>query len=160
MGRLSRKHKSGTGRNRFQRIGVGGLNTYHGNGQQGIKVPVTDGISVPDVDGITHPSSTDDAIQIPTAPVVTSPRRIVSPLETNYLSPFISSHTKKNATDISATLEMQPEEYCVFLTSMAKHGSSSKSQLPNLVVKIALDVVLVTIELSNTMFNQLSVRST
>jgi hypothetical protein len=86
MGRLSRKHKFGTGRNRFHRIGVGGLHVYHGNGQQGIEVPLTDGISVPDVDGVTHPSSTDDAIQIPTAPVVTSPRRIVSPVF--YYSPL------------------------------------------------------------------------
>ena len=160
MGRLSRKHKSGTDRNRLPRRGIGGINAYHGNGQKGIEVPPTDGIPVLDVDVGIHPSSTNDAtpIPIPIAPAVTSPRRIVCPIQTNYLTPFISSHSQKNATAISATLEMQPNEYCVFLTSMAKHGT--KSQLPNLVVKIGLDVVLVTLELSTTIFNELSVRST
>jgi hypothetical protein len=146
MVRIGRKPKAGTGENKRERIGSGGFGTCYGRGRQSPKAR----IPVPDENVITHPSSTN-AIPIPTAPVVIPEQR-------NYLTPFISRHSKKNANAISSTLEMQPNEYCVFLTSMAKH--TSKSQLPNLVVKISLNLICVTIELSTTIFNELTVSAT
>jgi hypothetical protein len=111
-----------------------------------------DRISVPDGDIITHPLSTND-IQIPKAPVIlisasTLPRRVLSSSEKMYyLSPlFMSSNFHKTGTiSTTTTLEMHPKEYCVFLASMAKHGSTSESQLPNLVAMIQLDKVVVSI---------------
>jgi hypothetical protein len=43
---------------------------------------------------------------------------------------------------------MHRKEYCVFLASMAKHGSTSESLLPNLVATIQLEKVVVKIELN------------
>jgi hypothetical protein len=117
-----------------------------------------DGTVLPDRDIInTHPSSSTNAIRSPISPVPTTtlPRRVVCCEKKKYLSPFIRSQFRKNDTAISATLEMQPIEYCRFLTSMAELGSTSKSQLPNLVAKIQGDKIIVTIELSNTIYNEL-----
>jgi hypothetical protein len=50
---------------------------------------------------------------------------------------------------------MQPMDYCVFQTSMAEHGRTSKSQLPNVLAKIHEDKIIVTIELSNASYDEL-----
>jgi hypothetical protein len=163
MGRLGRKHKAGTGRNRYRRHGIGGLNSYHGNGQGG--QVLTDGILVPDGEIVTPPLSTED-IQISTAPVVlastsTLPiHSIVSSIskKTHYLSPFLGSRNSiTSSTLTSATLEMPRKEYCVFLASMAKHGSTSESLLPNLVATLHLDIVVVKIELNISLGSNITV---
>jgi hypothetical protein len=156
-----RKFKSGTGRNSCIQNGKGGLNEFNRN-VPGTPVP-TDRTVVPDADIGTHPSSTN-AIQILTAPVIltspaiasTLPRRAVTPIKKrNYFSPFMSSQFWKTDTAISATLEMQPIEYCEFLTSMAKRGSTSRLQLPNLVANIHNDKIIVTIDILTNIYDEL-----
>ena len=150
MGRLGRKHKSGTGWNKRARHGNAGLGLSHGP-RRGSQIP-TDGTPVPDEDVVTHPLCTD-ATQIPIAPTV--PRSVETSTETTYLAPFKKSSFSKLSTNsvISATLEMQVVEYCNFLTGMAKLGSNpnsnSNSQLPNLVVRVQEDKIVVTLELAD-----------
>jgi len=151
---LGRRHKSGTGWNRRTRHGNGGFGISHGS-RRGSEIPTdgtpipTDGTPVPDEDVITHPP-VSDATQIPIAP--TLPRAVeTSTTETAYLAPFKKSSFSNPSTNrvISATLEMQVVEYCSFLTGMAKHGSNLNSQLPNLVVKVQDDKIVVTLELAD-----------
>jgi hypothetical protein len=147
MGRLGRKHKSGTGWNRRTRHGNGGFGVSHGY-RRGSAIP-TDGTPVPDEDVVTHDPLCTDATQIPIAPTV--PRSVETSTDTTYLAPFKKSSFSSPSTNpvILATLEMQVVEYCSFLTSLAKHGSNSKSQLPSLVVKVQKDKIIVTLELAN-----------
>ena len=151
MGRLGRKHKSGTGWNRRTRVGSGGFGLSHGT--RGIQIP-TVGIPVPDEDVVTHPLCTD-ATPIPIAP--TMPSAGDTSKKKTYLSPFKKSSFSNLSTStvISATLEMQVVEYCSFLTGMVKYSSTSnsKSQLPNLVVKVQEEKIVVTVELADA--NQL-----
>jgi hypothetical protein len=155
MGHLGRKHKAGTGWNSRVRTGVGGLNPYHGNAP--LVVETMDATVLPD-DITTRPSSTDatrDEIAVETVSVSTVPSGVERSKNTTYLAPFKKSSFLSNPSTnpvLSATLKMQLVEYCSFLTGMAKHSSTasnSKSQLPNLVVKILEDKVIVTFELSD-----------
>ena len=156
MGRLGRKHKAGTGWNTRVRTGVGGLNEYHGNA---VPVETTATTTVLPDDISIRPSSTDatrDEIVVETVSVSTVPSAVERSKKTTYLAPFKKSSFLSNPSTnpvLSATLEMQLVEYCSFLSGMAKHGStasSSKSRLPNLVVKILEDKVIVTLELSDS----------
>jgi hypothetical protein len=148
MGRLGRKFKAGTGRNTRVRSGNGGISKHYLNGPGHQPVP-PDSIPVPDEDIGTHPSSTD-AIQIPIAPAA-----VVSCEKKGYLSSLTDCVFRKNASSFSGTLEMQLNDYCVFQTSMAEHGQTSKSQLPNVLAKIHEDKIIVTIELSNASYDEL-----
>jgi hypothetical protein len=65
MGRLGRKSKAGTGRNKRTRTSR--FDQYYGNAAS-TEVP-TDRITVPDGDIVTYPSSTD-VLQIPKAPII------------------------------------------------------------------------------------------
>jgi hypothetical protein len=141
MGRIGRKQKAGTGSNKRVRIGSAGLGTCYGRGSQ----VLTDGTPVPVEDVVNTLSSTDSTVS----------RTLEISKNTTYLAPFKTSLFVANPSSnpiVSATLEMQLVEYCRFLSGMAKHGttSTSKSKLPNLVVKIREDnKVEVTLELSD-----------
>jgi hypothetical protein len=154
MGRLGRKHKAGTGWNNRARTSAGGLNPYHGNGPL---VEMTEATVMPDDISTCPPSTvaTMDNIQVETASISTVPTAVETLKKTNYLAPFKNCSFLANPSCncvVSATLEMQLVEYCSFLSGMAKHGttSTSKSKLPNLVVKIReVNKVVVTLELSD-----------
>jgi hypothetical protein len=104
---------------------------------------------VPDEDISTHPLNTN-AIQIPIAPAA-----VESCEKKSYLSSLTDCVFRKNESSFSGTLEMQLNDYCVFQTSMAEHGRTSKSQLPNILAKIHEDKIIVTIELSNASYDEL-----
>ena len=129
-------------------VGYGSLSKRNLNGPGCQPVP-PDGITGPDEDISTHPLSTD-AIQIPIAPA-----SVLSCEKKGYLSSLTDCVFRKNDSFFSGTLEMQPLDYCEFQISMAEHGQTSKSQVPNVLAKMHDGKVIVTIELTTASYDEL-----